>query len=215
MKKNKVVKVLFIALFSIAIICTGVLSYLFIFKSSEEENPQKDDFFVDRYYVAQTAIFNDEYSHNFNGIYKFSRINFLHLSKLSSETQSKIFDKYKVNDTMSLIKHFTKLKNADVKNFNETLLIDDGYFQINHNGSPNFIGTIKGTDDYSVVFDANNKTKYTVSLTNLVKEDLENISIDETVKYFGDELYLSTTLEIVIDDISYNLDAVYVYKITK
>ena len=215
MKKNKIFKGLFITFFSITIICCGILSYLFVFKPTNNEKQPTETDFIDRFFIAQTAIFNEDFSHNYNGVYKFSRLNFLYVSKLSEKTQQAIYEKFKVDDTMSLIKYFNTQKVEYVKLTNETLIIENNRFQFNHNTKPYQIGQIYGNDDYSVLYNDSYQPLYTVSLTNLSQDKLKETSIEDSLIYFGDELYLTTFIDIEIDEMTYNLEAVYVYKLQK
>ncbi len=215
MEKKKTFKVLIITFLCVIFAAGIILAGWIFFKPGTESSPAENEFLADRYFIAQTAIFHNEYSQNYNGTYKFERVNFAYLSKLSSETQAKIYKKYKVSDTMGLLNALTKEKSASVKSTNEILIIEDGTFQFNHNLKPYLYGEIFGNDDYSVLYNSKGSKLYTASLSNLSEDELKDLSSDEQIKYHGAELYLTKTLEIELDDKVYNLSVVYVYKIQK
>ena len=124
MEKKQKIKCLFITLFSIILIAVAIVGGYFLFRPSEETTETHTPTLPSRYFLAQTAIFNDEYSQNFNGIYKFDRVNMIYLNHLSAAGRQKIYDFYKVTDTLSLITKFTNSKRFETKTNNETLIIE-------------------------------------------------------------------------------------------
>lgn len=215
MSKKKPLKVLLITFFC-AIALIGLTTLTVIFIKSDNSKTQTDlAINTDKFFVAQVAIYNNNFSQNFNGTYKFKRVNFVKISSFNEDAQANIYAKYKVSDTMSLLSAMTKEKKQELETNNETLIIDNGIFQINHNFSPYQYGTIYGNDDYSILTDKNQGKIATVSLTNLSAEDLKNINSDEYVVYHGSELYFSQTKTIVYDGNTYSLDVVYVYDLVK
>lgn len=215
MAKKKPFKVLIITFFCvITLIGITTLAILFIrFDNSNSQPEQNLD--TDRFFVAQVAIFNNKYSQNFNGTYKFQRVNFAALSNLSDDVKTKIYENYKVSDTMGLLSAMTEEKKKASKNLNETLIIENGIFQINHNFHPYKYGTVYGNDDYSVLTDSKKNKIATISLTNLSAKELKSINSSDDVVYHGSELYITQTKEFIFDDTTCYLDIVYVYDLVK
>lgn len=216
MEKKKKIKTLLITLFLIVIIAAIIVAGYILFRPSTNNiSTQNITNEADKYFVAQTAIFNEDYSKNYNGVYKFSRVNFVDLSKLSEDAINLIYQNYKVNSTMGLISSLISEKKSNIKTTNEVLIIEDGRFQFNHNSSPYLIGSIYGNDDLSVFYNESNKKLFSASLTTLSEAELKNINSSETIEYFGDEIYITINIELMINKQPYNFDAVYVYKIQK
>ena len=213
--KKKKIKRIFITLFSLLIIFgIAFLGYSLITSSNNQNNQQSEEpQGPSRFFLAQTAIFNNEYSQNYTGVYKFSRINYIYLSKFSEEGLNKIYNYYNVDDTMSLISKLTNMKNTEISSTNESLVIDDGRFQFNHNQKPQTIGTIFGNDDLSYMFDDSNRIMYNASLTNLSQQELESLTEKDQINYHGTELYLTKTIDIEIDKATYSFDLIYVYNL--
>lgn len=213
MEKKKKVKVLLITLFSIVLIAAFTVGGYLLFKPSNTSLLTQTQNEADKYFVAQTAIFNEDYSKNYNGVYQFSRINFVNLTNLSDNAIQLIYSNYEVYSTMGLISALIDEKKTEIKSTNEILIIEDGRFQFNHNSSPYLIGSIYGNDDLSVFYSESNKKLYSVSLTTLSEEDLKNINYSEPIEYFGDEIYITKNIKLVINKKTYSFDAIYVYKI--
>lgn len=211
MAKKKPLKILVITFFC-ALFLAGVifLSLNFInFDTEETQSSPAPN--TDRYFVAMSAVFNNEYSSNFNGTYKFKRVNFVYFSNLSADIQDKIYAEYKVSDTMGLLNALTSEKSRYVNSNKETLIINNDIFQINHNKKPYLYGTIYGNDDYSIFYNNKGKQIASVSLSNISVNDLKKTDSEEKIIYHGSEIYITQTKEFMIDDKPYSLDLVYVY----
>lgn len=215
MKNKKKTTILLITFFSVILVTGIILAYFLLFKPSKNSNQLFKSSETNRFILAQTAIFNEKYSINYNGIYKFSRINFISFSNLTKEDIKKIYQFYNVEDTMSLIGKFTNTKNKQATENNELLIIQDSSFQFNHNSKPYLSGSIYGNDDLSVLCDIKNNTIYSASLTNLSKSELENLTIKNQINYHGDELFLTDSVKLTIEENNYLFDIIYVYKIQK
>lgn len=215
MEKKKKVKVLLITLFSIVLIAAIAIGGYLLFKPSNNTTLSNEPAEADKYFVAQTAIFNEEYSHNYNGIYTFARVNYVNLSKLSEDAVSLVYSYYKVNSTMGLINALITEKKNDIKTTNEVLIIEDSRFQFNHNSTPHLVGSIYGNEDLSIFYSESNKKLFSASLTNLSEEQLKTLSSSEKVESYGDEVYITKNIELTINKKPYSFDAIYVYKIQK
>ncbi len=216
MKKKKKLKVLLITLLCLVLAAGAIVSYFVFFAPNKRlQNPLAKPVETNRYQIAQVAVFNEKYSNNYNGNYKFSRINYIDFSSFSSEEIKIILNFYDVDDTMSLIYNLAKQKRNETQANTELLIIQDSRFQFNHGDQPATLGSIYGNDDFSVLYDTAGNKLCSVSLTRLSPNELKNLSKLETNTYHGDEMFLSKPITIWTNETSYTFDVIYVYKIQK
>lgn len=216
MEKKKKFKLIIITLFCVVLIC-GIAVGIYLFpKPSKTDNSSNPPSSLDRYTIAQMAIFNEDFSQNYNGQYKFSRINYIYLSKFSEETISEFYKHFNTSDTMGLIKKLTNQKKSESVKYDEILIIENNNFQLNRNSYPYITGNIFGNDDLSVFYNQSNEKLCSVSLLNISENELKNSSeSSQNPIYAGDEIYITKTTGIRLDNTTYYCDAVYVYKLIK
>lgn len=215
MKSKKKVKILIITFSSIFLVALICAAYFLFAKPSNSPLLPNGSSNSNRFIAAQTAIFNERFSINYNGTYKFSRINYVYLSNLDDETIAKVYEYYKVDDTMGLIGKLTSVNKNKTTANKEVLIIEDCRFQFNHNTKPYSLGSVYGNDDLSVFYNSSNERICSISLTRHSEEELKNISTSENVSYFGSELFLTSTISLEINEDIISFDVVYVYNLTK
>lgn len=213
MKNKKFVKTI-IALFSLILIfAIGILVF---FASTNKKSKNNNDNFLnlnERYALAQSAIFNKHYSHNYNGSYKFGYVAYINFYNYSEIVKNLIFNYYSVTSTHDLIVKFTNEKKSKLKN--SSIIINNNKFIHTNKTSTIINGFIYGNDDLSIIYNENLERVYEVSLTNIFNQNLKNITDENNLTYRGTELMIIEKQSLKINLIDCSFDIVLVYNIQK
>ena len=185
MKKTKIPFFICFLIVIVVVVCI-------VFLIPRENNNATPVLTESRYDKAIKDVCLENYSRQYDGVYKFNIVNNISFSnQISNQQIENTYQKYGVSNAQDLKFAIYQEKISQFKNI--LIVLKNGNYTKNKNNIPIEDGIFWGNEDYSEIrikIDGNYTVAYSISLTGKSIELLKETVYDQDTSTFGQVLYL-------------------------